>query len=173
VDHPLPSPEALVRPWRTATFIASAVAAVELVVLVGAGVVFLAKPIAHRVHAQAEKRAFAPVKKKVASVPPKPKEHVPGLSRAKTSVLILNGNGRSGAASTAATLLQARGYRLGATGNAKRSDYATSVVMFRPGRRAAGLRLAREVRVQVVGPLDGMRLSDLHGATAVLILGAS
>jgi hypothetical protein len=173
VDHPLTSPEALVRPWRTATFIASAVAAVELVVLCIAGFALLAKPIAHRVQAQAEKRVFAlPAAKKAAPVPPKPKEHAPRLSRAKTSVLILNGNGRTGAASAAATLLHERGYRLGATGNAKRTDYATSVVMYRPGARPEGLRLARDLRIKVVGPLDGMRTSDLHGATAVLILGA-
>jgi hypothetical protein len=173
VDHPLTSPEALVRPWRTATFVASAVAAVELVVLCIAGVALLAKPIAHRVQTHEEKRVFAgPTPKKVAPIPPKPKEHAPRLSRARTSVLILNGNGRTGAASTAATLLHDRGYRLGATGNAKRADYATSVVMYRPGARAEGLRLARDFGVRVVGPLDGMRTSDLHGATAVLILGA-
>src|SRR5439155_16889388 len=115
VDQPLTSPEALVRPWRTATFIASAVAALELVVLCIAGFALLAKPIAHRVQAQTEKRVFAQpaASKKAAPVPPKPKEHAPRLPRAKTSVLILNGNGRTGAASTAATLLRGRGYRLG------------------------------------------------------------
>lgn len=174
MDHPLTSSESLVRPWRTATFIVTGVAALELVVLCVAGFALLAKPIAHRVEAQAEKRVFAlPAKAKVAPVPPKPKEHAPRLSRAKTSVLILNGNGRTGAASTAATLLHERGYRLGTTGNAKRSGYATSVVMYRPGARAEGLRLARDFGVRVVGPLDGMRVSDLHGATVVLILGAS
>ena len=175
MDHPLTSPEALVRPWRTATFVASAVAVVELVVLCVAGVALLAKPIAHRVERQAEKHVFAlpAANAKATAIPPRPKEHAPRLSRAKTSILILNGNGRRGAASAAATLLQARGYRLGTTANAKRSDYATSVVMYRPSARAEGLRLARDFGVKVVGPLDGMRPSQLHGATLVLILGAS
>ena len=34
MDAPLPSPDALVRPWRTATLVASLVAAIELVLLI-------------------------------------------------------------------------------------------------------------------------------------------
>jgi hypothetical protein len=47
VDAPLPAPDALIRPWRTATLVASLVAAVELVLLIVAAVLLLAKPLAH------------------------------------------------------------------------------------------------------------------------------
>jgi hypothetical protein len=175
VDHPIASPEALVRPWRTATLIASTVAAIELVVLVGAGVALLAKPLARHMRAEAQARAFAPVvkKPKVAAIPARPKEKAPRLARTRVSVLVLNGNGRQGAAASAASRLSVHGYQLRATANAKRTDYATSVVMYRPGYRAEGLRLARDLRVKVVGPLDGMKTRDLQGAKAVLIVGAT
>jgi LytR cell envelope-related transcriptional attenuator len=174
VDHPAPSSEALVRPWRTATLIASTVAAIELVALVGAGVALVAKPLARHMRAEAEARAFTPVKKrpKVAPIPAKPKEMAPRLARTRVSVLVLNGNGRQGAAASAASRLSVHGYRVGSTANAKRTDYATSVVMYRPGYRPEGLRLAHDLRVKVVGPLDGMKTSDLRGAKAVLIVGA-
>jgi hypothetical protein len=68
VDAPLPTPDALIRPWRMATLFASLIAAIELVLLVGAAVVLLAKPIAHAVRHHAEAAAFAPAKKKVAPV---------------------------------------------------------------------------------------------------------
>ena len=62
MDAPL-SPDALVRPWRTATLVASLVAAVELVLLVGAGILLVAKPLAHAVKRHAEATALAPAKK--------------------------------------------------------------------------------------------------------------
>ena len=39
MDHPLPAPDALVRPWRTAAYVAGAVAVVEraLLILIGGG----------------------------------------------------------------------------------------------------------------------------------------
>jgi LytR cell envelope-related transcriptional attenuator len=178
VDHPLPSSDALVRPWRTATIVASAIAAVELVALVVAGVALLAKPLARHLHATAEAKAFQPVAKHAARrphkavIPPKAKERPPQLSRRQTEVLVLNGNGQSGAAGTAASRLHRRGYTVGATANAKRSDYASNVVMYRTGFRPEGLRLARDLHVKIVGPLDGMSRRDLQGARLVLILGA-
>ena len=50
VDHPVSSAE-LVRPWRTATMVATAVAGLELVLLVVAGIVLLGKSMAPDVHA--------------------------------------------------------------------------------------------------------------------------
>jgi hypothetical protein len=177
VDHPLPSPDALVRPWRRATIVASTVAAIELVALVGAGVALLAKPLARHMRVAAEAQAFTPVVKHKAKphkavIPPKPKAQAAQLSRHQTTVLVLNGNGERGAAGAAASRLQGRGYRVGSTANARRTDYASSVVMYRPGFRPEGVRLAHDLGVRIVGPLDGMKLRDLHGSRLVLILGA-
>ena len=170
---PLAAPDALVRPWRRATIVASLIAAVELVVLLLAGFALLAKPLAHEVEKQAQVRAFTPAKKKTA-VPKAatPAVTLPKLMRDETKVLVLNGNGRNGAAGAAASKLRGRGYRIAATGNAKRSDYASTSVMYRAGYRAEALRLARDLRVKVVGPLDGLRRRDLQGAQLAVVLGA-
>ena len=45
--------------------------------------------------------------------------------------------------------------------------------MYVPGFQAEGARLARDLHVKVVGPLDGMRPSALHGGQLAVVLGAS
>src|SRR5439155_24182968 len=100
---------------------------------------------------------------------PVPKASQP---RTKTVVLVLNGNGRNGAAHAEAARLQSLGYRIAAAADAKRHDYATSLVMYRPGFRPEGVRLARDLHVSVVGPLDGVSVSALHGGQLAVILGA-
>jgi hypothetical protein len=176
VDAPLPSPDALVRPWRTATLVASLVAAIELVLLVVAALLLLANPLAHAVQRHAAATVAAPVAKKTAPVVHKAKKKAavakPKLLRSSTGVLVLNGNGRTGAASAAAAKLDGIGYRVRAKGNAKRQDYATTVVMYRRGYEAEGRRLAHDLHVKVIGPLDGLAPSALHGAQLAVVLGA-
>ncbi|MGH3049768.1 MAG: hypothetical protein ACRDLK_06385, partial [Gaiellaceae bacterium] len=66
MDAPLTGgPDALIRPWRTATLVASLVAAVELILLVVAAVLLLAKPLSHAMQRHAEAAAFAPARKTV------------------------------------------------------------------------------------------------------------
>jgi hypothetical protein len=174
VDTPLTAPDALIRPWRTATLVASLVAAVELVLLLGAGFLLLAKPLSHAMQKHATATAFAPAKNHAAPVIPKRAPvGLPRLLRAQTGVFVFNGNGRSGAASSEAGKLSGLGYRVPGTGNAKRQDYATTVVMFKKGYAADGARLARDLGVKVVGPLDGLQPSALHGAQLAIVLGAS
>ena len=175
MDAPLPSPDALVRPWRTATLVASLVAAIELVLLIGAAVLLLAKPLAHAVQRHAEASALAPAatKKTTPAVVHKIKKAAPVKhTRSNTGVFVLNGNGRNGAASTEAAKLSGIGYRVPGKGNAKRTDYATTLVMYRRGWEAEGRRLASDLQVKIVGPLDGISSSSLHGAPLVVILGA-
>lgn len=155
-------------PWRTATLVASAVAAVELVLLVALGIVLLAEPVSQQVRRAAEKQVLAPVK-------PKPRAAVPAgkpkLSRAETSVIVLNGNGRSGAAAEGAAHVRALGYTIGTVGNAPRNDVTRTIVMYRPGYRNEATRLAADLKVKIVGPLDGLRPADLMGAHVALVLG--
>jgi hypothetical protein len=92
--------------------------------------------------------------------------------RSHTGVFELNGNGRYGAATSEAAKLSGIGYRVPGKGNAKRQDYATTVVMYRRGWEPEGHRLARDLHVKIVGPLDGMSTSTLHGAQLVVVLGA-
>ena len=81
-------------------------------------------------------------------------------------------SGQNGAASAEAAKLSGFGYHVPGKANAKRQDYATSVVMYRKGWEPEGIRLARDLHVKVVGPLDGMSSSSLHGAQLVVVLGA-
>ena len=172
MDAPLPAPDALIRPWRTATLVASLVAAIELILLLGAGVLILAKPLSRAVQRHAQAAAFAPPKQH-AAVARKDVVGLPKLTRTETGVFVLNGNGHSGAAAGEAQKLSAFGYRVPGTGNAKRQDYATTVVMFRRGYHAEALRLARDLHVQIVGPLDGLKPAALHGGQLAILLGAS
>jgi hypothetical protein len=174
VDAPLPAPDALIRPWRTATLVASLVAAIELVLLLGAAGLLLAKPFAHAMQRHAQSAAFTPVKKHtVAPVKKRAPVAAPKLLRSETGVFVFNGNGRAHAASDAAVRLSNQNYSVPGTGNATRQDYATTVVMYRKGFQAEGVRLARDLHVKVVGPLDGVAPSALHGAQLALVLGAS
>ena len=170
MDLPLAPPNDLVRTWRTAALVAGAIALVELLILLAIGGLALARVVAHSVdgsatphrgtHASARrleghKATIAPAK----------------LPRSKTGVLVLNGNGRQGAAGAEATRVRRHGYRIGGVANAARSDYLRSIVMYRPRYAGEGRRLAHDLGIELVTPLDGMRARQLHGAQLVLILG--
>jgi hypothetical protein len=166
VEHSLPQ---VGSPWRTATLVASAVAVAELVILVVLGVSLLAEPVSQHVRQAAEAKVFAPVKVKPRPVVPVGK---PKLARAETSVIVLNGSRRSGAAAENAARVRTLGYTIGTVGNAPRSDFTRTLVMFRPGYRAEAVRLAADLKLKIVGPLDGLRSSDLLGAHLALIVGS-
>jgi len=136
-------------------------------------VLLLAKPFAHAMQRHAQSAAFAPAKKHVAPVVRRQAPiGAPTLLRSETGVFVFNGNGRAHAASEAATRLSDRNYTVSGTGNAKRQDYATTVVMFKKGFQPEAVRLAHDLHVKVVGPLDGVSPSALHGAQLALVLGA-
>jgi len=172
VDVSLQAPDALVRPWRTAALAAGAVALVELLILLAIGSGALAGAVSHRVKREAEHRARAE-----AATTRKAAEHhrtviAPArLTRSKTSVLVLNGNGRQGAAGAEASRVHAHGYRIRGVANAPRSDYGRTIVMYRARYSGEGRRLGRDLHISAVTPLDGMRARELHGAQLVLILG--
>jgi LytR cell envelope-related transcriptional attenuator len=169
VEQPVPA-EVLVRPWRTATLVASAVAAIELVIILVAGVVLVGKPLTEKMRDAARDRTLGVAATPPAAKTPKIGSSTPRLSRVDTSVMVLNGNGVPGAAHEAAARVRARGYSIGEVGNAKRTDYMRSVVMYRPGHRGEALRLARDLRIRIVGPLDGLGVRDLLGAHVVLVV---
>jgi hypothetical protein len=171
VDHPLSAPETLVRPWRNAALIAGAIALVELLLLLVIGGGHLARAVSSRVERAATTHANAtapPASRHVARKPIR----IPAatLPRSRTKILVLNGNGRTGAAGAAASRLRRRGYEIGGVANAARHA-PRSIVMYRPGFAGEGHRLAHDLGLELVGPLDGMRAGRLHGAQLVFILG--
>ena len=154
--------------WRTATIAMSVVAAIEFVGLAVLGVALLGNPLASHLEA----RAAAAAAPRVRAASPRPKASQAKLARRQTSVIVLNGSGRTGAAAAEARVVKGRGYMVASVGNASRMDYTHTLVMYRPGYGSEGARLARDLHIRVVSPLDGMRVSRLAGAHLVVILGA-
>ena len=153
-----------VRPWRAAAILATGVAAFELLLLLIVGIAMLSKPLtAHAKEAALKREVEAPL-------PSKPEPKRTTLSRRQTSVLVLNGNGISGAAAAEASRARARGYQVAGTANAPRS-YGKTVVMYRAGHRPEAKRLAADMGVTLVGPLDGLKPRQLQGAQVVVVLG--
>ena len=176
MDHPARlETELSVQPWQRATVLLALVAAFELVLLIVAGGALLVKPGAvHHKAARNEHVAAPATKAHVAAKPARREAPAPpsaDLPRRKVELVVLNGNGHQGAAASAAARVKDRGYRVGLVANAPHHDYPQSIVMYRRGFEGEGRRLARDLGVHVVGPLDGMRPAQLHGAQAVLILG--
>ena len=152
--------------WRTRALVLAAVAVLELLVLVSLGVYAAGGVLAGEVATVAREHEL-PVRKVVQPTAP----DRPLLERAETSVVVLNGNGISGAAAEGATRVRAFAYVVTGAGNAPRTDYAKTMVMYREGYEREAQRLAADLKVKVVGPLDGLRAKDLMGAHLALVLG--
>ncbi len=174
MESPAPIAE-LVR-WQTATLVASAVAAIELVLLVVLAVALLGGPAVDKVRAASADRAAARGPAQAATLAPTTEKREPRVARrprSETAIVVLNGNGITGAAGAAADRVRGLGYQIGSVGNAERSDYTRTLVMYRRGYQAAADRLAGDIDGALVAPLDGMRPRDLRGAHLVLLLGRS
>ena len=155
-----------VRPWRIAAIVATGVAALELLALIVAGTVLLGRSVvSHGARAAAKPAARRPATTQ-------PSRH-PSLPRAKTRVVVLNGNGEAGAAAAEASTLRARGYKISSVGNAAHPTQGPTLVMYRPGFVAEAQRLARDTGNGVVTALDGMQPGSLRGAQLVVVLGTS
>jgi len=152
VEHAQPLDRAF--PWRLATLVASALALSILAGLVLTHQSSPARPAAATGH-----HAGTPF-----AVPLRP--------RSRISVLVLNGNGRSGAAGTAATSILARGYRHAIPTDAPQANYVRSLVLFRPGWQSEAERLGRDVKIATVAPLDGGVAPEYASVPLVVILGA-
>jgi hypothetical protein len=176
VDVTLQHDDRMIQPWRTAAIVAVAVAAVELLVLVVVGGALIAKPSSGSAArpAKAKVAASSTAKTKAPATHVVHRTAVPAahLSRTRVTVLVLNGNGRQGAAASTAARVSRRGYKIGGVANAPSSDFTRSLVMYRRGFEGEGRRLARDLGIGIVGPLDGLRTSQLHGANAVVVVGA-
>jgi len=156
--HPLNRPF----PWRAAALAAAAVALFELTALLA-----LAGARLFHVHHAAVPTRPTPGTGQVS------REHVQLLRpRSRISVLVLNGNGVSGAAGAEATQLLRKGYRHAVPSDAP-STYAQSVVLFRPGWQREARRLARDAGIGAATPLDVRLPGSERGYQVVLILGAN
>jgi hypothetical protein len=173
MDHYAPTPELAVHTWRTRTLIVTTIAAVELVALIAVGLVVFGKSwFTHaRTAAAASHVAVKHHQPAPHTVKPKAPPAKPMLAPARTRVLVLNGNGQNGAAGAEARVIRAHGYPVAAVTNAKRNDYAASIVMYRPGYDREAARLAKNLGAPMVSALDGVQTSQLAGAQVVFIVG--
>lgn len=163
LEHALPTPQSH-HPWRTIAVVAAGIATLELIGLVIAGAALFGKPVA-------EKAARAAVKRPPAAAQKAPPAR-PILPRRSVGVTVLNANGIAGAAAAEASQVRAQGYRIRVVGNAPSGgDFSQTMVMYRPGFRPEALRLARDVGIRLVWPLDGLRPRALHHAQVAVILG--
>jgi LytR cell envelope-related transcriptional attenuator len=165
-----------VTPWRTAAVVAAGVAAVELFILIVIGIVFGAKVMtdkAETVIAQTQETRSESPRSADGQTPTKLRATaaVAELPRSRTSVIVLNGNGIPAAAAIASEKVRKFHYIIAGTGNAPRTDFQRSLVMFRPGFEGEANRLAKDLKVKRVAPLDGVRKSDLQGAHIAYIVG--
>jgi LytR cell envelope-related transcriptional attenuator len=180
-EHPYVRKEAVDTPWRTAAVLAAAVAAIELFILVLIGIVFGAKLLTDSaqqavVTAKASGRAgttaaAAPSQSSRGKANSSSSTPTADLARDQTSVVVLNGNGQPGAAAGAASQVRRFHYIIAATGNAPRTNFQRSIVMYRKGYEGEAIRLAHDLHVRRVAPLDGLRPSDFQGAHLALIIG--
>ena len=178
MDHPVEYEP--LQPWRTAAMIATGIAAVELFILLLIGFLVGAKAFSDKTETatiaaikrevpQAAETSAASDQKTTETV--KKKEKPKMLPRGRTSVVVLNGNGIPGAAAVNADKAHSLHYIVTATGNAPSTGFARSMVMFRPGFKPAAQRLAKDMGVKAVTPLDGITKGDLQGAQLALIIG--
>jgi hypothetical protein len=178
VDHSTHLPSA--QPWRAAALVAAAVATVELFILVLIGIAFATRFFAGEV----DQAATAALPQASAIEQPAAGQPAPGtgkkadkpatqpmLVRRETSVIVLNGNGIAGAASSAAQRVRTRGYLIAGSTNAPRTDFQSSLIMFRPGFQREAQRLGADIGIRRVAPLDGISKRDLQGAHLALIIG--
>ena len=161
-----------------AALVAAAIAAVELLVLIVVGGALIAKAstaTSAKPVQKAEVTKTAPAKTGASSSVTAPRRvAVPAarLPRSRVSVVVFNGGTRQGAAAATAAKVSRRGYRIGSVGNAPSSDFTRTLVMYRKGFEGEGRRLASDLGIKIVGPLDGLRTAQLHGSHAVVILGS-
>ena len=144
-------------PWRTAGLVTGLLA---VALLVAGGLALAQREQSPRPTSEA-----GPARRATPPAPLRP--------RSRISVLVLNGDGVSGAAGGEATRLLARGYRHAIPTDAPSLGYARSLVLFRPGWQREAERLARDARIAAAAPLDGRVAPEYAHVPLVLILGAN
>lgn len=168
MDHALPIPHEPVQVWRRAALVMTAVAGLELLLLIVGAAFLAAKPFTHTAAAaKASNTKTAQTARH--RQPAKPTI----LPRGRTRVLVLNGNGQTGVAGTEADAIRARGYKISGVGNAPQPTTGPTLVMYRPGFAAAAKRLARDAGINTVTAIDGLPAGLLHRAQLVIVIGSS
>ena len=99
-------------------------------------------------------------------------DNPPALPAAKSAytVSVFNGSTVTGAAAAALDRIGLLGYTRGNTGNS--GSLTTTVVMYPPGARVVGWNVAHDLGIKSAKRLDGLTLSEIQNADAVVVLGS-
>ena len=95
--------------------------------------------------------------------------HVARINPADVTVAVLNGTAVHGLAGKVGSDLQASGYQLGAVTNAASSDFKKTVVMYADKQKPAAQKVAGDIGVKEVKPLD-RDLRQLVGEADVVVI---
>ena len=85
-------------------------------------------------------------------------------------VSVLNGTSVAGLAATYGDKVEGKGFSLGAVTNSS-SSFAESVVMFRPGSKPEARRVAKQLSIQKLQPMNGEIEAVAAGADVAVIVG--
>ncbi|MDX6584117.1 MAG: hypothetical protein QOI10_3301 [Solirubrobacterales bacterium] len=96
--------------------------------------------------------------------------HVGAINRADVEVAVLNGTSINGLAGKVASDIEASGYKVGAITNTAPGLKKTEV-LFADGQKAAAQKVARDLGVQKVAPLDHDLRQLAGGADVVVVAG--
>ncbi len=145
-------------PWRIATLVGCAIALATLAALVLTHGPGQTRPVSDTGRVPKSRPATPPV-------PLRPRSHL--------TVLVLNGNGVSGAAGSEATAILAHGYGHAVPTDAPNPDYPRSVVLYRPGWDREATRLGKDLGIPTVATLDGRVAPEYAHVPLLVILGAN
>ena len=162
--------------WRPTAVAVLGLATLELGVFIAVAVALLARPQTRTLSISVLPPVTRTIVVRSAPTPARPIHRkppvVPLLPRTRTSVLVLNGNGISGAAARAAQIVRSHGYPVTATADAPQTDYPRSVVMYKPGFAREAKRLGLDLKIPTLSRLDPFTVPGRTRAGLVVIVGA-
>ena len=162
-------------PWRPTAVALLGIATLELGIFIAVAVPILTRPQTRTLSAPLLPPVTRTIVVRSAPTPPRPTRRkpraVPLLPRARTPVLVLNGNGISGAAASAAQIVRSHGYPVTATADAPQTDYPRNIVMYKPGFAREAERLGLDLKIPTLSALDPFTVPGGTGARLVIIVG--
>jgi hypothetical protein len=98
------------------------------------------------------------------------KAHVARIQPGEVEVAVLNGTAVAGLAATYGDRVEGKGFELGAVSNTS-SSFADSVVMFQRGHKPEAQKVAKQLGIDKLAPMNGEVQSVASGADVAVVVG--
>jgi hypothetical protein len=98
------------------------------------------------------------------------KAHVARVQPGEIEVAVLNGTAVAGLAATYGDKVEGKGFELGAVSNTS-SSFADSVVMFQRGHKPEAQKVAKQLGIDKLAPMNGEVQSVVSGADVAVVVG--